>query len=190
MSAPASFIESTLTGEINQIYKALGDVKTLAEAEAALPYLPGLASLNCRYIILDGEMAPLRYSYARGNAWFATEDESALSSVELISYAPNELRYRYSSPEAARLIFSEVYYPVGWTLKVEDTGETLPIELEGTLLRAAQVPAGEHTLVMRFDPPSYRTGEAVSRATSILLILAALGALLSVIPVSFWSFRA
>ena len=176
------FIESTLTGEINQIYKALGDVKTLAEAEAALPYLPGLVSLNCRYIILDGEMAPLRYPYAKGNAWFATEDDSALSSVELISYAPNELRYHYSAPEAARLIFSEVYYPVGWTLKLEDTGEELPIELEGTLLRAAQVPAGEHTLVMRFDPPSYRTGEAVSRATSILLILAALGALLSVIP--------
>ncbi len=208
------FIESTLTGEINQIYKALGDVKTLAEAEAALPYMPGLASLNCRYIILDGEMAPLRYPYAKGNAWFATEAAVALaplsgsasltpdpvrengsaralpSSVELISYAPNELRYRYSSPEAARLIFSEVYYPVGWTLKVEDTGEELPIELEGTLLRAANVPAGTHTLVMRFDPPSYRTGEAVSRATSILLILAVLGALLSVIPISFWSFRA
>ena len=195
------FIESTLTGEINQIYKALGDVKTLAEAEAALPYMPGLASLNCRYIILDGEMAPLRYPYAKGNAWFATEAAAALaplsgsasltpdpvrengsaralpSSVELISYAPNELRYRYSSPEAARLIFSEVYYPVGWKLTVEDTGEELPIELEGTLLRAANVPAGTHTLVMRFDPPSYRTGEAVSRATSILLILAVLGSL-------------
>lgn len=208
------FIESTLTGEINQIYKALGDVKTLAEAEAALPYLPGLASLNCRYIILDGEMAPLRYPYAKGNAWFATEAAAALaplsgsasltpdpvrengsaralpSSVELISYAPNELRYRYSSPEAARMVFSEVYYPVGWKLTVEDTGEELPIELEGTLLRAANVPAGTHTLVMRFDPPSYRTGEAVSRATSILLILAALGAILSVIPISFWSFRA
>lgn len=96
----------------------------------------------------------------------------------LTSYAPNELRYAYSSPEAARLVFSEVYYPVGWTLTVEDTGEELPIELEGTLLRAARVPAGDHTLVMRFDPPSYRIGETVSRATSILLILAALGAVL------------
>ena len=195
------FIESTLTGEINQIYKALGDVKTLAEAEAALPELPGLASLNCRYIILGGEMPPLRYPYAKGNAWFETEGGSApaepftrtgsgvseaepdsgagaaAASVELTSYAPNELRYRYTTPEAARLIFSEVYYPVGWTLKVEDTGEELPIELEGTLLRAANVPAGTHTLVMRFDPPSYRTGEAVSRATSILLILAVLGSL-------------
>ena len=196
------FIESTLTGEINRIYKALGDATTLEEAEAALPYLPGLAGLNTRYIILDGEMPPLKYPYAKGNAWFATESSSADAqpfsrvgsgvseaqpdsgaaaaavSVQLTSYAPNELRYRYSSPEAARMIFSEVYYPVGWKLTVEDTGEELPIELEGSLLRAAQVPAGEHTLVMRFDPPSYRTGEAVSRATSILLLLAALGAIL------------
>ena len=170
------FIESTLTGEINQIYKALGDVQTLAEAEAALPELPGLAALNCRYIILDGELAPLRYPYAKGNAWFA--GESGASDVQLTSCAPNELRYRYNSPEAARMVFSEVYYPVGWKLTVEDTGEELPIELEGTLLRAADVPAGEHTLVMRFDPPSYRIGEGVSRATSILLILAALGAIL------------
>ena len=176
------FIESTLTGEINRIYKALGDVKTLEEAEAALPYLPGLAQMNCRYIILDGDVPPLRYPYAKGNAWFATEAAAAPaplsgSAIELTSYAPNELRYRYSSPEAARIVFSEVYYPVGWILTVEDTGENLPIELEGTLLRAAQVPAGEHTLVMRFDPPSYRRGEAISRATSILLILAVLGSL-------------
>ena len=197
------FIESTLTGEINQIYKAIGDAKTLEEAEAALPYLPGLAALNTRYIILDGDVPPLRYPYAKGNAWFTTESSSAAAqpftragsgtseasgpdsgaaaaavSVQLTDYAPNELRYRYSSPEAARMVFSEVYYPVGWKLTVEDTGEELPIELEGSLLRAAQVPAGEHTLVMRFDPPSYRTGEAVSRATSILLLLAALGAIL------------
>ncbi|MBR4524239.1 MAG: hypothetical protein IKP15_01650 [Bacteroidales bacterium] len=192
------FMESTLAGEINQIYKAIGDATTLEEAEAALPYLPGLAEMNCRYIILDGDVPPLRYPYAKGNAWFGdagsrsgmtTESLSGPSishsgldpespSVELTSYAPNELRYRYNSPEAVRIVFSEVYYPVGWKLTVEDTGEELPIELEGTLLRAAQVPAGDHTLVMRFDPPSYRTGEAVSRATSILLLLAALGAIL------------
>ena len=61
---------------------------------------------------------------------------------------------------------------------MEDTGEVLPIELEGSLLRSAWVPVGEHDLVMRFDPPSYRRGEAISRASSILLILAALGAIL------------
>ena len=172
------FIESTLLGEINQLNKAISGAKTLAEAEAALPYLPSLAEMNCRYIIVSGEAPPLRYPYAKGNAWFDPSFAGESQAVELISYAPNELRYRYSSPEAARMVFSEVYYPIGWTLKVEDTGEELPIELEGTLLRAAQVPAGEHTLVMRFDPPSYRRGEAISRASSILLILAALLAIL------------
>ena len=197
------FIESTLTGEINQVYQAVSGAKTLQEAEAALPYLPGLAQMNCRYIILADDVAPLRYPYARGNAWFyssggvppeppasakASEPDGVPSSfsgltgdafsVELTSYAPNELRYKYTCPESARMVFSEVYYPVGWTLTVEDTGEVLPIELEGTLLRAAQVPAGEHTLVMRFDPPSYRRGAAISRATSILLLLSAFGAIL------------
>ena len=190
------FIESTLTGEINQIYKAVSGAKTIEEAEAALPYLPGLAQMNCRYIILDGEMPPLKYRYAMGNAWFeqvldgpgsvlpvegadAVEEQPAyFQDVELTSYAPNELRYHYSCNISSKLIFSEVYYPVGWTLTVEDTGEIIPIELEGTLLRAAWVPVGEHDLVMRFDPPSYRIGETVSRATSILLILATLGAIL------------
>ena len=197
------FIESTLTGEINQVYQAVSGAKTLQEAEAALPYLPGLAQMNCRYIILADDVAPLRYPYARGNAWFyssggvppeppasakASEPDGVPSlfsgltgdafSVVLTSYAPNELRYKYTCPESARMVFSEVYYPVGWTLTVEDTGEVLPIELEGTLLRAAQVPAGEHTLVMRFDPPSYRRGAAISRAPSILLLLSALSAIL------------
>ena len=197
------FIESTLTGEITRLIREMNTTETILDAENILDtlYLPGLASLNCRYIILDGNLPPLRYPHAKGNAWFADSEAqtevgiaaaepftrvgsrsdsvaaAAAASVELVSYAPNELRYHYMSHEAARMVFSEVYYPVGWTLKVEDTGEELPIELEGTLLRAAKVPAGEHTLVMRFDPPSYRRGEAISRATSILLILAVLGAL-------------
>ena len=71
-------------------------------------------------------------------------------------------------------MFSEVYYPVGWSLTVEDTGDVLPIEPVDNILRSAVVPAGEHTLVMRFDPPSYRIGEGVSRASSILLVLVVL----------------
>ena len=178
------FIESTLTDEINQLAKALGGAGSLEEAEAALPYLPGLAKMNCRYIILDGDVPPLRYPYAKGNAWFGndaptgTTEEAAAASVVLTAYAPNELRYQYSSPETAQMVFSEVYYPVGWTLTVEDTGEVLDIRPYENVLRTAEVPAGEHTLVMRFDPLSYRRGETISRATSILLILAALAAIL------------
>ena len=39
------------------------------------------------------------------------------------------------------------------------------------MLRGAVIPEGEGQLVMRFEPESYRIGENVSRASSILLIL-------------------
>ena len=177
------FIESTLTSEINELYSSISSAGTVQEAEENMPYLEGLAKMNCRYIIIADDLA-LRYKYAAGNAWFAqacleagaAEEEAAAEPdrIELVSYAPNELRYEYSSAEGGKVVFSEVYYPVGWTLTVEDTGELLPIGLEGDILRSALVPAGEHTLVMRFDPPSYRTGETVSRASSIAIVLVVL----------------
>jgi len=43
-------------------------------------------------------------------------------------------------------------------------------------LRAAVLPAGEHEVVMTFRPESYRIGAAVSRVSSLLLILLVLGA--------------
>lgn len=162
------YIESHLNSEINALYKALGSVSTVSEAEEALPYLEGLASLNCRYIIIGDDIA-LEYPYARGAAWFDGVD----GTVEMTSYAPNRLSYRYSSAEGGRLVFSEVYYPQGWTLKI-DGGSELPVELYGELFRSAEVPAGEHTLEMSFDPRSYALGEGVSRATSILIIFVVL----------------
>ena len=151
---------------------------TIAEAEEALPYCAGLAALNCRYIIVGAENPPLRYRYAKGPAWF----EGTEGSVEMKSYAPNELRYSCSSEEGGTVVFSEVYYPEGWKLTM-DGGEPLPIapasELApgcegGSVLRAARVPAGSHELVMRFEPASYARGEAVSRLCSIIILLLSL----------------
>ena len=167
------FIESTLSKEIAALQAAFKDASSPEEAEAAVPYLPGLSGLNCRYFIIDGGSAPVKNPYARGAAWF--EEETA-GQVELVSYTPNELRYRYSSTEAAKAVFSEVYYPDGWKLTVEDTGEVLPITLSDGVLRSAVLPAGEHSLVMRFAPDSYRRGQALSLACSILALLLAAGA--------------
>jgi hypothetical protein len=228
------YIESHLQGEISQIYSLLGKAATLEEAEAMLPELEGLSKLNCRYIILNGDMAPLRYPYAQGNAWFeggasadgadgasggaagrqsegsalsgsatgkvsngaagrlsgrasggsAGRESSALGGpdgagkqIELLSYTPNELRYRYTTPCDAKAVFSEVYYPDGWTLKVVDTGELLPISLSDDVFRSAILPAGEHELVMRFAPDSYARGYRLSLICSLLTLLLAAGAI-------------
>ena len=43
------------------------------------------------------------------------------------------------------------------------------------ILRGADLPAGSHELVMRFEPKSVSGSAAVSRASSVLLILLLLG---------------
>ena len=98
------------------------------------------------------------------------------------SYAPNELVYHYKSAEGGKAVFSEVYYPEGWVAYLDD-GTDLNIELADEVLRSINLPAGEHELVMRFEPVSYAVGRRISRASSLSLIiialLAALGNLLT-----------
>jgi len=165
------YIDKHLASEINSIYKALGSVATIQEAQDALPYCPGLSALNCRYIILGPNNAPLVNTYARGEAWF--EEEEA-GSIAMKSYAPNKMVYEYSSSEGGRAVFSEVYYPDGWKLTLED-GSAIDIYLTDEVLRGAVLPAGDHVLTMSYEPTSYSRGEAISRASSILLLLLVLG---------------
>jgi hypothetical protein len=105
----------------------------------------------------------------------ATNGNLPEGSIEIISYAPNRLKYHYTAPSDALAVFSEVYYPDGWHATVD--GEPLELLRADWTLRAALLPAGEHNVEMYFMPDSYRTGAAVSRASSILLILLLLGAL-------------
>ena len=182
------YIEAHITKDLSVLAGSLRNASTVEEAEQAVPYLESLASLNCRYIILSGDTAPLRYRYARGNAWF----ESGQGKIEMTSYSPNRLEYGYSSQDGGVAVFSEVYYPAGWVARIDGSTE-LPIELyaggsddlgpvAGGLLRCIDLPAGEHTLEMSFEPVSYVRGEAISRAISLLLIL------LSVLSLGFIGF--
>jgi hypothetical protein len=90
-------------------------------------------------------------------------------TIVLTAYTPNELRYRYKASADRLAVFSEIYYPDGWKANVDGT----PVDVlrADWTLRAAVLPAGEHHIVMRFEPDSYRIGANVSRASSITLLL-------------------
>ena len=108
-------------------------------------------------------------------------------SISLSHYAPNELRYEFSTDTERAAIFSEIYYPKGWKAWIEPAGaygevreghyqptsEGHPVELfrADWMLRGAIIPEGEGQLIMRFEPDSYQLGEDISRASSIALIL-------------------
>ena len=106
---------------------------------------------------------------------------SETDSIEMTTYAPNEIRYKYSAAGPRLAIFSEVYYPEGWHAWIEDTGEEVPVFRADWILRGALLPAGSHELVMRFDPKSVSASAAVSRASSISIIILLLLAVAGVV---------
>ncbi len=121
----------------------------------------------------------------------SVETSDSPASISLTHYAPNELRYSYSTDTERAAIFSEIYYPKGWKAWIEPAGaygevrgghyhptaDARPIDLfrADWMLRGAILPSGEGTLIMRFEPDSYALGANISRASSILLILLLLG---------------
>lgn len=102
-------------------------------------------------------------------SWSAEGMPSADDSIVLSSYAPNALKYTYKAASERIAVFSEIYYPDGWTATVD--GEELPLFRADWTLRAAKLPAGEHTVEMRFAPKSYVLSSNISRASSGLLIV-------------------
>ncbi|WP_366518135.1 YfhO family protein [uncultured Mucilaginibacter sp.] len=90
--------------------------------------------------------------------------------ITLTSYAPEHLVYQSGSTTNQVAVFSEIYYDKGWKMLID--GKESPYFRADYLLRAAQIPVGNHKIEFIFHPNSYYTGEAISTAGSILLVLA------------------
>ena len=99
----------------------------------------------------------------------SASEESPYDAIEMTSYTPNEVRYHYTAGAPRAAVFSEIFYPEAWHATVD--GESLDIFRANWALRGAILPAGEHDVVMRFAPASYRTGATVSLIASLLLLL-------------------
>lgn len=76
------------------------------------------------------------------------------------SYAPNRLTYQSDSSKENLAVFSEIYFPWGWTATID--GEKVPIGRVDYVLRAIQVPAGRHQIEFVFDPESLKATNALA----------------------------
>ncbi|MBR4882396.1 MAG: hypothetical protein IKU18_00820 [Bacteroidales bacterium] len=166
-------IEHHISKEIGEISQDMQGVRTVAEAMEALGDYNVLNMLNTKYIVLDGNAAPLLNENAYGNAWFvgnivkaanANEEIEILgnvnaaneavvaenfitpehfgefynpvansrgrsfffesdttASIELVSYSPNRMVYKYSSATPNIALFSEIYYAPGWSATLYTT---------------------------------------------------------------------
>ena len=97
------------------------------------------------------------------------------ASVTLLSYEPNLLKYKVNSAQGGLVVFSENYYP-GWQAFID--GEEVEHGRVNYILRAMNVPAGEHEVVFEFDPDSLHATETIAYIAFALLALAVLAAFL------------
>ena len=96
-------------------------------------------------------------------------------SITLTDYKPNQLTYRFEANEDKLVVFSEIWTSKGWTMQID--GKEHPILRANYLLRAALVPAGQHEIVMRYEPKIWKVGGILSLVSSLAILLAAAAAL-------------
>jgi len=92
------------------------------------------------------------------------------ASISLKSYVPNKLVYQSNTSTEQLAVFSEIYYPKGWTAKID--GKVTPYFRANYVLRSLVVPAGSHEITFEFKPKSYVIGNTISLISSIIFILA------------------
>lgn len=108
----------------------------------------------------------------------ALKEATPIDSTDYIketTYAPNKLTYHSHSANGGLAVFSEIYFPWGWTATID--GKEVPIGRVNYVLRALQVPAGDHTIVFTFDPQEIHKTETIAKTSVYLILLLILGAL-------------
>ena len=95
------------------------------------------------------------------------------SSIKLTSYAPDVLTYKSQSSANGTVVFSEIYYPYGWKAYID--GKPADIFRANYLLRAMNIPAGNHDIRMEFRPDSVRKGNTVAVIFILIMYATVLG---------------
>ncbi|MCR9154876.1 MAG: YfhO family protein [Bacteroidetes bacterium] len=96
--------------------------------------------------------------------------DAGRGSIKLKSYDPEKLVYDYNSSTENLAVFSEIWYPEGWTVMIDN--EEAELLRANYALRALKVPAGKHEISMSFNAAeASRTGFTIDLICSLLILL-------------------
>lgn len=98
---------------------------------------------------------------------------SGVGKIYLTSYAPNALKYTSITDEDQFAVFSDIYYPKGWNAYVD--GQLQPHTCVNYILRGMVIPKGTHVIEFKFEPASYKIGNSIAYAGSVLVYTVLLG---------------
>ena len=139
-------------------------VSEVKQVGSANEELTGLESLDNKNIAITTQSIPKRNF---------TVDSTA--SISITEYKPNYLKYKSNNNDDGFAVFSEIYYADGWQAFID--GKAVPHYRVNYVLRALEIPKGNHTIEFKFEPKVIQTGSSIALASSILLGLLILGGL-------------
>lgn len=89
-------------------------------------------------------------------------------TIAMTEYRVNLQRYEYTASSPRVAVFSEIYYPKGWTAWID--GKEASYFRADYVLRAMVLPEGTHTVEFRFRAPHYTLLSTVTLISSLILL--------------------
>ena len=91
------------------------------------------------------------------------------------TYAPNHLTYKSNSANGGLAVFSEIYFPWGWKVSVD--GKPVEMGRVNYVLRALQLPAGDHEIDFKYEPDEVNKTQTWATIAVVIIYLLLLLAL-------------
>ncbi|MBO4753045.1 MAG: YfhO family protein [Bacteroidales bacterium] len=107
------------------------------------------------------------------NDGLAVNANDSTASVSLTKYTPEYVEYDSKSSQPGTIVFSEIYYNKGWKAIID--GQPADYYRVNYMLRALNVPAGNHHIRFEFRPESVEKGNRLSMFFVVLMYLVILG---------------
>ncbi|KAA5537458.1 YfhO family protein [Taibaiella lutea] len=152
----------------------VSDIKWVKTADEEMAALNG-PSLQTPMDTTAGNFNPTQTAIVRdtfksvvGNYNFG-KDPAAYIKLAPNGYAADNLKYESNNTQPGIAVFSDIYYPTGWTATID--GKEATVFKADYVLRAMKIPAGKHTIEFNFHSKAFETGKTMALIGSILLSL-------------------
>ena len=136
-------------------------IKNLIPTNSALEELNTLFNFNSKnQAIIDQE----KFKIDNTEKSYSQE-----GTIKLIEYSPNKIVYDIYNSSDAFIVFSEIYYPYGWEVKVNNENQSLL--RVNYILRGLELNKGKSIIEMKFNPSPYKIGNKIILASNYILLL-------------------
>ena len=95
------------------------------------------------------------------------------SYVKLIEFSPNRMKYEYNNKNNGFIVFSEIFYPYGWSSYINGV-KTKHFNVN-YILRGMSVKSGNNIIEFVFEPNVVKNGGMISLSASLIFLIIFIG---------------